>query len=206
MLSLQKLDDDDIIEIEKTARDQFKNFLDENTDGTNFIDYFGPIYYTKPNKFTFNCGDKKMMKQLSEYVQSIIRKYGYGYFQGDNRRAHANVKRSGTALHVPSEEELQEGLFNGVLNLLQPYGDRVTTLFKKEMVVVTNENGEIKGHVHCVVCDIEKETEQKYKKRRKEQYSQFWNGQKWSLSNFANHHLNKVHPITKNENQALKQS
>lgn len=74
------------------------------------------------------------------------------------------------------------------------------------MVIVTNENGEIKGHVHCVVCDIDMETDPKPKKRRKDQYSQYWNGQKWSLSNFANHHLSKVHPITKNENQAVKQS
>lgn len=92
------MDDDDIIEIEKMAREQFKDFLDENMDTTNFIDYFGPIYHRKPNQFTFNCGGKKMIKQLSEYVQSTTRRNGYGYFQGEHRRCQPNAKRLGTAV------------------------------------------------------------------------------------------------------------
>lgn len=206
MLSLQKLDNDDIIKIEQMAKDQFKDFLDRNTNATNFVDYFGPIYHTKPNEFIFTCGDIKMILQLSEYVQSTIRKNGYGYFQGENRRCYQNAKRNATDNRDTSEEELQEELFNGVLILLQPYGENVTSLFKKEMVKVTNQNGEIKGLVHCVVCDTDVETEKTKKKKRKDYYSQYWNGQKWSLSNFANHHLNKVHPITKNENQSPKES
>lgn len=186
------------------AKDQFKDFLAENTDTTNFVDYFGPIYHTKPDQFTFTCGDKKMMHQLSEYVQSTIRKNGYGYFHGENRRCYQNDKRHGTDDRDASVEDMQEELFNGVLNLLQPYGDHVTSLFKKEMVVVTNEEGEIKGLVHCVVCDNDVETEKK--KRRKDYYAQYWNGQKWSLSNFANHHLKKLHPIEKNEKQTPKES
>lgn len=71
--------------------------------------------------------------------------------------------------------------------------------FKKDMVVVTNENREVKGLVHCVLCDIDVETDTRKKKRRKDYYSQYWNGQKWSLSNFTNHHLNKVHPRIKSD-------
>lgn len=88
---------------------------------------------------------------------------------------------------------MQQELFNGVSNLLKPYGATVFSLFKKEMVEVSIENGEIKGRVHCVLCDTE--TEKATKKKRKEFYSQYWNGHKWILSNFANHHLNNVHPI-----------
>lgn len=198
VLSLQKLDNDDIINIEQMAKNEFKDWIDEQTHITNLVDYFGPIYHTKPQQFTFTCGDNKMIKQLSEYVQLTVRKKGYEYFQNKNRRCSQHSKRHGTDNRDLTEEELQDELFNGVLNLLQPYGDDVMSLFKKEMVEVTNENGQIKGLVHCVVCDTEKETGSKMKKRRKDFYSQYWNGQKWSLSNFANHHLNKVHPIMKN--------
>lgn len=44
------------------------------------------------------------------------------------------------------------------------------------------------------------------KKRRKDFYSQYWNGHKWILSNFANHHLRNVHPIANNANQAPEES
>lgn len=202
VLSLQKFDDYDIIEIEKMAKDQFKPWLDENLNTTNLVDYFGPIYHTKPDQFTFTCGDKKMMQQISEYVKSTVQKKGYGYFQGKNSRCPQNVKQHAVDHCEVSEEELQEKLFNGVLILLQPYGDHVTSLFKKEMALVTNENGEIKGVVHCVICDIDAGTEKQTKKRRKNHYSQYWNGQKWIVSNFANHHLNKVHPIANYVNKA----
>lgn len=155
VLSLQKFDDDDIIKIEQMAKHQFKAWLDENTDTTNYVDYFGPIYHMKPDQFTFTCGDKKMIQQISEYVQSTIQRKGYGYFRRENSRCSQNVKQHGT--DNLSMEELQEELFNGILNLLQPYGDHVTSLFKKEMVVVSNENEEIRGLVHCVVCDTETE-------------------------------------------------
>lgn len=206
MLSLQKFDDDDIIKIEQMAKHQFKAWLDENTDTKNFVDYFGPIYHSKPDQFTFTCGDRKMIQQLSEYVQSTIQRKGYGYFRGEISRCSQNNKRHGTDNCVINEKELQEELYNCVLNLLQPYGDHVISLFKKDMIVVENENGEIRGLVHCVVCDTEIETEKTKKKKRKDFYSQYWNGQKWILSNFANHHLHNVHPIANDANQTPKES
>lgn len=66
VLSLQKLDNDDMIQIEQMAKNKFKDSLDENTHTINLIDYFGPIYHTNPDQFTFTCGDKKMILQLSE--------------------------------------------------------------------------------------------------------------------------------------------
>lgn len=206
VLSLQKLDNDDITQIEQMAKNRFKDWLYENTDTINLIDYFGPIYHTKPDQFTFTCGDKKMILQLSEYVQLTVRRKGYEYFQGKSHRSTKNSMRHGTHNHDPSDDELQEDLYNGVLSLLQPYGDDVMSLFTKEMVVVTNENGDIKGCVRCVLCDTEMATGSKMKKRRKDFYSQYWTGQKWSLSNFANHHLQNVHPIAKNANEASKGS
>lgn len=202
VLSLQKFDNDDHIKMEQMVKDQFKDWLDENTDTTNFVDYFGPIYHAKPDQFTFTCGDKKMIQQISEYVQSTIRRKGYGYFQGRNSQCSQNTDRHGTY----REGELQEELFNGVLNLLQVYGDHVTSLFKKEMVLVTNENGEVKGRVRCILCDTGIETAKKKEKRRKNSYAQYWNGHKWILSNFANHHLHNVHPIANNANQTPKES
>lgn len=201
VLSLQKLDIDDIIKIEQTVKEQFKNWLDQNTDTTNFVDYFGPIYHARPNEFTLSCGDEKMILQLSEYVKTTIQRKGYEYFQGQNSRCHQSTKRNRTNNYEISEEELEEQLFNGVLHLLQPYGDHVTSLFKKEMVVVTNANGEIKGNVRCVVCETEIEAGKKMKTGRNKSYSQYWNGHKWILSNFANHHLCNVHPIANSANQ-----
>lgn len=188
------------------AKDQYKNWLDENTDTNHFVDHFGPIYHTKPEQFTFTCGDIKMIQQISEYVQSTIRKKGYGYFKAENSRCPKNAKRHGTNNRDASEEELQQELFNGVSNLLHPYGEHVVSLFKKEMVIVANEDGVISGRVRCVICDTEFDTEGKKKKRRQELYSQFWNGNRWCLSNFANHHLHKVHPIQNDENQGPKEN
>lgn len=188
--------------MEQMVKDKFKDWLDENTNVTNFVDYFGPVYHAKPEQFTFTCGDQKMIQQISEYVQSTIRRKGYGYFQGKKSQCSENTNRHGTYRDA-TEEELQDELFNGTLNLLQVYGDQVTSLFEKNMVSVTNENGEIKGYVRCVLCETDIETANK---RRKKSYAQYWNGHKWILSNFANHHLRNVHPIAKNENQTPNES
>lgn len=173
MLSLQKFDNNDISKIEQMAKDQYKNWLDENTDTNHFVDHFGPIYHTKPEQFTFTCGDIKMIQQISEYVQSTIRKKGYGYFKAENSRCPKNTKRHGTNNRDASEEELQQELFNGVSNLLQPYGEHVVSLFKKEMVIVANEDGVISGRVRCVICDTEFDTEGKKKKGGKSSIHNF---------------------------------
>lgn len=87
-----------MINIEKMAKDQLKDFLDENTNTANLVDFFGPIYRTKPDQFAFSCGDNKMVQQLSEFVKSTVRVNGYEYFQGKDRPCNANVKRHiGTA-------------------------------------------------------------------------------------------------------------
>lgn len=90
MLSLQKLDAEDIIKIEKMVKDQYKNFLEGKADRKDFADYFGPIYDEKPDQFTFTGGDVKMILQISEYVQLTVRKKGYGYFKGENSRCETN--------------------------------------------------------------------------------------------------------------------
>lgn len=202
VLSLQKFDVEDINKIEQMVKHQFKSWLDENTDETDYVDYFGPIYYMKPDQFTFTCGDMKMIQQISEYVQSTIRKKGYEYFQGKNSQCFQKPKRYESVDCELSEEELRDELYNAVLKILQPYGDHVISLFKKEMVVVTNENGEIRGLVHCVVCDSDIKTEKKMNRKRKNSYSQYWNGNKWIISNFANHHLQNVHPILHKANES----
>lgn len=69
------------------------------------------------------------------------------------------------------------------------------------MAVVKNENGVIKGLVRCILCDLELENGNMRKKRRCEFYSQYWNGQRWCLSNFTNHHLHIQHPITNDPHQ-----
>lgn len=99
------------------------------------------------------------------------------------------------------EAELHDKLFNGILDLLQPYGENVVSRFEKNMAIVTYEGNVMKGRVRCVLCDIEFEHEKKKRKKRQEFYSQYWNGYSWYLSNFANHHLRKIHPIQKSSNE-----
>lgn len=202
VLSLQKFENTDINEIEQMAKNQYTSWLDEHKETKNYLDYFGPIYCAKPEQFSFSCGDIKMIQQISEYVKSTIRMKGYGYFKGETSRYAQHIEQNDCF----NDEELQKKLYDGVLDLLQPYGENVVSLFKEEMVVITNENGVISGRVRCVICDTEINNHKKKKKKRQELYSQFWNGHKWCLSNFSNHHLRKVHPITKYERQMPKES
>lgn len=202
VLSLQKFDNEDLSKMEQMVKDKLKDWLRENTEAANFVDYFGPVYHANPEQFTFTCGDQKMILQISDYVKLKIRTKGYGYFQRKKSQCSENTNQHATYRDA-TEEELQDELFHGTLNLLQPYGDKVTTLFEKEMVSVTIEDGEIKGHIRCILCESEIETT---KKRRKISYAQYWNGQKWILSNYANHHLRNAHPITINKNQTSNES
>lgn len=193
-------------------KDEYKNWLDKQKDDTNLIDSYGPIYNSKPEQFIFSCGDIKMIRQIAEYVQTTVRQRGYGYFKGKTKRCLPNATRCETKNSDADETGMQEKLFNGVSDLLQPYGKDVVALFKREMVVVTNEDGVINGCVRCVLCDSLSEPERKKKRRRQEfgenwnGYKQYWNGYSWCLSNFANHHLRNVHPIQNNTNQQTKKN
>lgn len=181
------------------TKDRFKRYLDEKNIEKDLNDYFGPIFAAQPEEFTFTCGDKKMIQQIAEYVQIIVQKRGYGYFKGEPSQCTQNAIRVKTNSNAFSITELQEKLFNSISDILQPYGKDLVSLFKIEMVIVTIEKGIISGGVHCVLCDNKFETETNKKKRRTEYYSQYWNSHShsWSISNFANHHLRKVHPIHK---------
>lgn len=199
MLSLQKFTTEDITKMQEMIT-EYKTFIDENADIENlpYIDYFGPIYCKKPENFKFFCGDIKMISQLSEYVHQTIKRKGYGHFKAYSQNSKQNVTNN---CYV-SEEQLQLELFNGVLALLKPYGENVVSLFKIEMATVVIEDSIISGRVRCVICDLEYDTKKTNRKRRQELYAQFWSGNKWCFSNFANHHLNKLHPIKEDTDQA----
>lgn len=189
MLSLQKLDNDDIGQIQNMIKSGLKEWLDEKLEGKDYMDYFGPIYDTKPKEFTFSCGDIRMIQQISEYVRTTVQKRGYGRFKSCGK----STTQCETDNFESEKEKLQEQLYNGVLELLQPYGKDVTSHFKEDMAIVSIDGGVIKGSVRCILCIIEPHKN----KRRKRQdfYSQYRNGKNWVLSNFSNHHLRKVHPI-----------
>lgn len=82
VISLQKLEEDDITKIEQMVKTQLIDFLAGNEESNNFIEYFGPIYHSKPDQFTFTCGDRKMLKQLSDYVQTTVQKKRLCIFSG----------------------------------------------------------------------------------------------------------------------------
>lgn len=191
------------------ARNELKNWLHEKIGEVDLIEYFGPIYDSKPDQFKFTRGDVKMICQISEYLQMTVRKNGYRYFKGKNSQCPENMEGCETNKNDDNQAEIQEKLFEGVSNLLLPYGQDVVSLFKKEMAIVKNENGAISGRVRCVLCDriSECETNESQKKRRRQTYySQFWNGHSWCLSNFSNHHLRHAHPIQSNANQQIEMS
>lgn len=146
-----------------------------------------------------------MIKQLSEYVRTTVKKKGCKYFRGgSNNKKSRNMNRRGTDRIDVSEEDAQEKLFDGISNLLKPYGGYVISLFKKEMVIITNRDGVISGGIRCVLCNSDSVSEERKKRKRQELYSQFWNGDNWVVSNFAKH-LFCVHPLRK-QNEAEENS
>lgn len=159
VLSLQKLYNDDIIHTQQMARNELKKWLDEKLGEVDLIDYFGPIYNSKPEQFEFTRGNVKMMCQISEYLQTTVRKNSYWYFKGKHNQCPKNVKQCETNENDDNEVEIQEKLFDGVSNLLLPYGQDVVKLFKKEMAIVKNEKGTISGRVRCVLCDRDSDFE-----------------------------------------------
>lgn len=191
------------------ARNMLKDWLDKKIGEVDLIDYFGPIYDSKPDQFEFTRGDVKMICQISEYLQTTVRKNGYRYFKGKDSQCPENMKRCETNKNDDNLAEIQDKLFEGVSNLLLPYGQDVVSLFKKGMAIVKNENGAISGRVRCVLCDRDSEcetNESQKRRRRQAYYSQFWNGHSWCLSNFSNHHLRHAHPIQINANQQTEMS
>lgn len=178
-------------------RDQFQQWLCERLEEKDFIDFFGPVYDTKPEEFTFSCGDIKMMLQISEYVRSTVQKKGYEHFNGENCMYPKSTIQRKPYISDADEADIHDKLFNGILDLLQPYGENVVSRFEKNMATVTNEGDVIKGRVRCILCDTQFEHEKKKRKKNQEFYSQYWNGSSWCFSNYANHHLRKIHPIQK---------
>lgn len=140
-----------------------------------------------------------MIKQISEHVQITVQKRGYVHFT-EKKCLKETSDCDDINERVSETTEIQEKLFNGVLDLLKPYGENVVSLFTKDMAMVITTGKVIRGRVRCVLCDNDIKPENAKKKRRRELYSQYWNGHSWCLSNFANHHLRNVHPIEKNVN------
>lgn len=163
------------------VKDQFKQW--------DFLDYFGPVYDTKPEQFCFSCGDIRMIQKIAEHVQIMVEKWGYQHFDGVN--SHCGTDHRETNNFV--DEKIRESLYNAVLDLLTPYGSDVVSRFKKDMVEVTIEGDVISGRIRCILCDMELRPENSKRRRRTEFYQQYWNGHSWCLSNFSNRHLKNIH-------------
>lgn len=196
-MSLQKIDDNDIIEMQRMIKEQLKKWLDEKFEEIDLVDYFGPVHDTDPGKFIFSPGDIRMIKQISKHVQITVQKRGYVHFT-EKKCLKKTSDCDDINEHVSETTEMQLKLFNGMLDLLKPYGENVVSLFTKDMAVVVTTGKVIRGRVRCVLCDNDIKPGNAKKKRRCELFSQYWNGHSWCLSNFANHHLRNVHPIEKN--------
>lgn len=194
VLSLQRLDNSDITQMQQMVKTEYTKWIENNVNGekTGLIDYFGPIHAEKPEEFMFSCGDIKMITQLSEYVKGTVQKKGYEYFKEPSGRPSQAVNRQSHDSTF-SLEDAQGKLFAGILDSIKPYGDDVTSLLSREMIMVTNANGVMSGKVQCVLCDSGDISERK-RKRKRQSYLQFWNGKNWVVSNFTKH-LSNVHPM-----------
>lgn len=174
--------------MQQMIKDRYENWLKENSVPIDYCDFFGPIYQNKPDQFAFSPGDIKMIVQISEYIQLTVKKKGYTYFKAKiNEYFNKDTGASNIQNDQDIKEKLHDELFNGVLDLLKPYGDNVASLFEKEMAVVSFENGKTKGGVRCVLCELKTNTNTMKRKKQQKFYSQFWKGQSWSLSNFTAH-------------------
>lgn len=185
MVSLSKFDDNDIAKIEQLVQSEFKKWLSTKIVEADLTDFFGPIYYTNPEEFRFRCGDVKMLKGISDYIKSAVEMKGYNYFMTRENPSEPH--------HVPTD--LSSQLFNAALKCLEPYGENITRRFQPYMVRVEVVGRQIKGSVHCILCDL---PEYRQAKTRKDFYSQHWNGDKWSVINLKTH-LNGHKPTTEEE-------
>lgn len=186
VLSLQKFDVKDIDEIQKMIINEFKQHLEEKFEEINFTDFFGPLYETSPERFRFITGDIRMIEQIAEHVKTTVQKKGYRHFDEEKKRCETDDHKS----NDDTDEVMRESLFQGVLDLLKPYGSNVTSRFERDMIEFSMEGGVPKGRVKCILCNMES-----IKKRRSASHAQYWNGNKWCLSNFAHKHLRNIHPI-----------
>lgn len=171
------------------VKDQFKQWLEEKLETIDFLDYFGPVYDTKPDQFCFSCGDIHMIQKIAEHVQITVQKKGYQHFDGVNNHCGTDHRET----NDDADEKIRESLYTAVVDLLKPYGSDVVSRFKKDMVEVTIEGDMIKGRIRCILCDMELRHENSKRRRRKDFYNQYWNGHSWCLSNFFNRHLKNIH-------------
>lgn len=151
----------------------FREWLDEKLESIDLIDYFGPVYHTKPEQFNFSAGDKRMIEKISEHVRTTIQKKGYGFFDGRNTR---RTTQSGINDSDVVANGMKVKLFDAVSDLLQPYGENIVKQFKIDMVEVSTDGAMMKGRVRCILCDIGFGTQATKRKKRNEFYSQFRNG------------------------------
>lgn len=193
VISIQNISDEDISAMERTVKDELDSWLVENTIDKNLTEYFGEIYASKPDKFKFFSGNIKMIKRLSSHVEKTVAKEGYDYFKGIfTSGADTQCRRAS----FESEVDKKEDLFNKISDCLQPYGSDVVSRLTKEKIILKNENGSLRGAVHCVLCESEdKNVNKRKRKRANHSYALYWNGHGWSISNYSSHHLLSFHPI-----------
>lgn len=186
VLSLQKFDVNDIDEIQKMIKNGFKQHVEEKFENIDYTDYFGPLHETSPEQFRFSTGDIRMIEQIAEHVKTTVKTKGYRHFDSEKSRCETDDHKSNN----DTDEVMRESLYQGVLSLLKPYGNNVTARFNRDMIEFSMEGSMPKGRVKCILCDMESKT-----KRRSASHAQYWNGNKWCLSNFAHKHLRNIHPI-----------
>lgn len=147
-LTLKEIDDSDITIIENDIRTKMVQWLEnnkmlENDDFLNLNDIFGPIFSSNPKDFQFLPGDKKMIKQLAEYIKKTIDNNGFTYFKRKTKGRVRNCvittplgrfygkpinKNNWLSEDLQDNNEakdadLEKRLFDRVFKLLLPYDD-----------------------------------------------------------------------------------
>lgn len=125
----------------------------ENDDLLNLNDIFGPIFSLNPRDFQFLPGDKKMIKQLAEYIKKTIDNNDFTYFKRKSKKRVPNcvittplgrfyrksinknnwLSENSQDNNGAKDANLEEKLFDRVFKLLLPYDDAAKQ-FSKDMV------------------------------------------------------------------------
>lgn len=145
----------------------------ENAPDLDDVDFFGPIHIYDKESFEFSPGDKLQILHIASYVSDKISSVGANYFNPGTKKNRNPSKNEyfgvQTAPKVISKtmmdeshdsDDLKSRLFKTVLKILNKNNVDPSKIgeFTDSMVsVFIYDDKRIEGHVHCVLCNKNRE-------------------------------------------------
>lgn len=197
--------DDDVNYIEDFIKNRLNILLIRNgtsvrdevsIDETELVNYFGPLFAQNPREFSFNRGERKLIKELVAYVDKTVRDKGLQYFKMPekvtklfNRFKNANGREL-VPLRVENKNAaLKRSFFEEMvtcLNLFKTIDRGTIENLNKDLAVIKVENDNIIADFNCVLCE---------KKNIAESIRANYFQEGWMFSNFKRHLIDVHHVL-----------